>query len=193
MIGGTLNIRLVRQQYSEVLRLAESIREGTATASLLLRKLGAYPRQNHLALALREIGRIERTLFMLDWIRNPSLRQRVHQGLTKGEARNSLARAIFFHRLGEIRDRSFENQSHRASGLNLVVAAIIVWNTVYLARVVDGLRRRRPIDDSLLRHLSPLGWEHISLTGDYLWHTNRRVARGGFRPLRLGPAAPLAA
>jgi len=34
----------------------------------------------------------------------------------------------------EIRDRSFVNQRHRARGLNLVVAAITLWNTVYLER-----------------------------------------------------------
>jgi hypothetical protein len=53
---------------------------------------------------------------------------------TRGEARNALARAVFFYRLGEIRDRSFENQRYRASGLNLVIAAISLWNTVYLER-----------------------------------------------------------
>jgi len=41
---------------------------------------------------------------------------------------------VFFYRLGEIRDRSFENQRYRASGLNLVIAAISLWNTVYLER-----------------------------------------------------------
>ncbi len=61
-----------------------------------------------LAIALRELGRIERTLFILDWLQNVELRRRVHAGLNKGEARNSLARAVFFNRLGEIRDRSFE-------------------------------------------------------------------------------------
>jgi TnpA family transposase len=90
------------------------------TASLILRKLGSYPRQNSLALALREIGRIERTLFTLAWVEDPSLRRRVTAGLNKGEARNSLAKAVFFNRLGEVRDRSFENQRYRASGLNLV-------------------------------------------------------------------------
>jgi Mor family transcriptional regulator len=45
---------------------------------------------------------------------------------------NALARTVFFHRLGEIRDRSYENQRYRASGLNLVIAAITLWNTVYL-------------------------------------------------------------
>ncbi|MCW8191857.1 Tn3 family transposase, partial [Verminephrobacter eiseniae] len=49
--------------------------------------------------------------------------------LNKGEARNALARAVFFNRLGEIRDRSFEQQRYRASGLNLVTAAIVLWNT----------------------------------------------------------------
>ncbi|SLS08387.1 TnpA transposase [Klebsiella pneumoniae] len=53
----------------------------------MLRKLGSYPRQNGLAVALRELGRIERTLFILDWLQSVELRRRVHAGLNKGEAR----------------------------------------------------------------------------------------------------------
>jgi len=60
------------------------------------------------------------------------LRRRIHIGLNKGEARNALARAMFFNRLGELRDRTLENQQHRASGLNLVLAAIVLWNTGFL-------------------------------------------------------------
>ena len=95
------------------------------TASVILRKLAAYPRQNGLALALRELGKLERTLFTLQWLQDPELRRRSFVGLNKGEQQNALRRAVFFNRLGEIRDRSYENQSHRASGLNLLVAAII--------------------------------------------------------------------
>jgi hypothetical protein len=63
----------------------------------------------------------------------------------------------------------------------------ILWNTVYLERVIKGLREAgQLVKDSLLTHLSPLGWEHINLTGDYVWHANKRVAKGGFRPLRKG-------
>jgi TnpA family transposase len=91
-----------------------------------------------LAVALRELGRIERTLFALDWMQNVELRRRVHSGLNKGEARNALARAVFLNRLGEIRDRRFDNQRYCASGLNLVVAAIILWNTVYLERTIQA-------------------------------------------------------
>jgi TnpA family transposase len=184
MIGRPLNVKLIEQTFDEILRLAASIKQGQVTASLILRKLSSYPRQNSLAVALRELGRIERTLFMLQWLRDPALRRRVTAGLNKGEARNALARAVFLNRLGEIRDRSFENQRYRASGLNLVVAAITLWNTVYLDRAVKALREDRAVEDQLLQHLSPLPWDHIHLTGDYHWHANKRVAKGGFRPLR---------
>ena len=190
MIGGALNIKHIRAHWDAILRLAISSKQGTVTASLMLRKLGSYPRQNGLAVALRELGRIERTLFILDWLQSVELRRRVHAGLNKGEARNALARAVFFNRLGEIRDRSFEQQRYRANGLNLVTAAIVLWNTVYLERATNALRAHgHAVDVALLQYLSPLGWEHINLTGDYLWRSSAKIGAGKFRPLRpLQPA-----
>lgn len=180
-----LNIKHIRAHWDEILRLVTSIKQGTVTASLMLRKLSSYPRQNGLAVALRELGRIERTLFILDWLQSVELRRRVNAGLNKGEARNALARAVFFNRLGEIRDRSFEQQRYRASGLNLVTAAIVLWNTVYLERVTAALQGRgQEVDTALLRYLSPLGWEHINLTGDYVWRSSTKIGVGKFRPLR---------
>ena len=122
LIGGSINTNIIRAHWDDILRLTASIKTGTVTASLMLRKLGSYPRQNGLATALRELGWLERTFFTLDWMQNPELRRRVQTGLNKGEARNALARAVFFNRLGELRDRSYDNQRHRASGLNLLTA-----------------------------------------------------------------------
>jgi len=86
---------------------------------------------------------------------------------------------------GRIVDRTFENQSYRASGLNLVTAAIVYWNTVYLGRAVQHLRSAgTPVSDDLLRHVAPLGWNHISLTGDYLW-THVTAPDDGFYPLNI--------
>ena len=123
------------------------------------------------ALALRELGRIERTLFTLDWLQDIELRRRVQIGLNKGEAKNALARAVFFNRLGELRDRSFENQRYRASGLNLVVAAIVLWNTAYLERVVQALRDTGNADDSLLMRGSIC-----------IWYTFNRTSQNSMRP-----------
>lgn len=79
-----LNVKAIRAHWDEILRLATSIQQGTVTASLMLHKLGGYLRQNGLAVALRELGRIERTLFILDWLQSVELRRRVHAGLNKG-------------------------------------------------------------------------------------------------------------
>lgn len=149
----------------------------------MLRKLGAYPRQNGLSLALRELGRLERNIFILEWLQSPELRRRTTAGLNKGEAKNALSRAVFFNRLGEIRDRSYEQQRYRAGGLTLLTAIIVLWNTVYLERVINTLREQDPgIDPDLSQHLSPLGWEYINLTGSYTWRNQPKPGR--FRPLR---------
>jgi len=113
-------------------------------------------------------------LFILSWPQSVELRRRVQVGLNKGEARNALARAVFLCRLGEIRDRSFEQQRYRASGLTLVTAAIVLWNTVCIERAIDASTRNgQVLDAELLKYLSPLGWEHIILTGDYRWRGKR--------------------
>jgi TnpA family transposase len=190
MIAGRINVALIRAHWAEILRVIASIRTGTVTASLIMRQLASHPRQNGVAAALRELGRLERTLFTLDWIDDPDLRRTTGQELNKGEARNSLARAVFIHRLGEIRDRTYENQQHRASGLNLLVTAIILWNTRYLESAVAALRQSEDVPDHLLAHLSPLGWEHVNLTGDYVWGGPQQGLSEntvGLRPLRTMP------
>ncbi len=67
-----------------------------------------------------------------------------------------------------------------------MTAAIVLWNTVYLERATTTLNGH---DAALLQYLSPLGWEHINLTGDYVWRNSAKLGAGKFRPLRpLQPA-----
>jgi len=183
LIGEAIDPAAIIGQWPELMRLKASIEAGAVLPSVILRKLAAAGPGNALSRALRTLGRIERTLFTLQWLSDPDLRQRSHAGLNKGEASNSLRRAVFFHRQGEIRDRTFENQSFRASGLSVITAAIVHWNTVYLDRAVRQLLAQGvAVPDDLLAHVAPLGWEHIALTGDYVWSAAGPEA--GFRPLR---------
>lgn len=186
LVAAPIDERLVTDHWTDVLRLAASIRTGVTSASAMLERLGSYPRANGLALALREIGRVERTLFTLDWIEDPEERRRAARELNKGEAENALKRAIFFHRAGRLRDHGLQAQGHRASALNLVAGAIVLWNTTYLEAAMRHLERQgRPVPPDMLQHLSPLGWQHINLTGDYLW-TDPPTQAGQLRPLRQG-------
>src|SRR3954464_7990607 len=156
LIGDAVDTAALVRGWAELMRVKASIEAGAVLPSAILRELAAAGPGNALSRALRTLGRIERTLFTLQWLSDPDLRQRSHAGLNKGEASNSLRRAVFFHRQGEIRDRTFENQSFRASGLSLITAAIVHWNTVYLDRAVQHLSAQGvtiPDDLSPMSHL----------------------------------------
>lgn len=118
LLGHRLDAGLIRTHWEDVQRIIQALRNRVVTPSLILKKLSAYRLQNSLAAALREIGRIERTLFTLSWFEDPELRRLVTAELNKGEAKNSLSRAVAFHRLGRFRDRGHENQASRAAALN---------------------------------------------------------------------------
>ena len=184
LMGRTIKTAAIEADWDDIVRIVASIKDGTVAPSVILRKLAAYKRQNRLDFALAELGRIERTLFTLDWLKQPELRRACQAGLNKGEARHTLAAAIYTNRQGRFTDRSLENQEFRASGLNLLIAAISYWNTVYLDRAAQHLNAvGTTFDAALLAHLSPMGWAHISLTGDYLWEQARRLPAGEFHPL----------
>ena len=96
-------------------------------------------------------------------------------------AHHALKRAINFHQRGELRDRTGEGQHYRVAGLNQLAAIIIYWNTVKLGDAVFARKQAGlAIPAELLAHVSPLGWEHINLTGEYRWPgTDRRATRNG--------------
>ena len=91
-------------------------------------------------------------------------------GLNKSEQRHQLTQAFYTFRQGRVADRSHEAQQYRASGLNLVIASIVWWNATYMADAVDHLRGAgEQVSHELLAHTSPVGWEHIAFSGDFLW------------------------
>ena len=174
MIGGKIREDLIRQNWPDILRAVATMASGSIPPSQILKKLASYPRQHELALALREVGRVERTLFITDWLLDADMQRRAQIGLNKGEAHHALKNALRIGRQGEIRDRTAEGQHYRMAGLNLLAAIVIYWNTKQLGIAVDArLKEGKACPDALLSHISPLGWAHILLTGEYRWRKAR--------------------
>lgn len=191
VIGGRLHEQRIIDGWSDLLRLVGSIRAGTAVPSHVITKLAANPRQSSLARALIEVGRLEHTRFLLDLLRSPTLRHEMQTSLNKGEASNNLRKAVFFNRLGQVRDRAYESQLHRVRGLNLLVAAIVLWNSRYLDEAVGALRRHgHDVPERILAHVWPLAWDHINLTGEYTWSADAPRDPDRLRDLRLDQLTP---
>lgn len=150
------------------IQMALPLRPGLMPPSQPLKKFAACPRQHELALALREIGRAERTLFVIEWLLDADMQRWVQIGLNKGEAHYALKNALRIGHQGEIRDRTAEGQHYRMTGLNLLATIIIYWNTKHLGQAVAARQRAGlNCDPALLAHISPLKWAHILLTGEY--------------------------
>ena len=106
-----MNANLIDRNWTDIRRVAATMAAGTMRPSQILRKLASYPRPE------RAVGRIERSLFMIDWTTDPDMRRRAQVGLNKGEAHHALKRAINFHQRGELRYRTEEGQHYRVAGL----------------------------------------------------------------------------
>lgn len=77
-----------------------------------------------------------------------------------------------------------QDQLQRASALNILINAITVWNTVYLTEATKILKAKGLLKEQLLPHISPLGWEHINLLGEYTFD-EKKVPSNELRPLKI--------
>ncbi len=95
---GTINTRMIEQQWDDYLRFVVTIKLKVATASQLFKRLNSYSRQHPLYSATKEFGKIEKSSFILEWVDEVTLRQAVEQQLNKGEHGNRFADAVCFGR-----------------------------------------------------------------------------------------------
>lgn len=154
LIGGKIREGTIATNWPDILRSAATMVAGVMPPSQLLRKFAAHPRQHDLAIALREIGRIERTLFIINWLLDADMQRRAQIGLNKGESHHALKNALRIGRQGEIRDRTSEGQHYRMAGLNLLAAIIIYWNTDQLGKAVARRKRAgQNCSPELLAHI----------------------------------------
>ena len=90
-----INTPLIAEHWDEICRLTASLRAGTVVPSAILRTLQRGPAPSSLARALAELGRVIKTLHVLEYVHDPVYRRTIHHMLSRGERRNSLARDVF--------------------------------------------------------------------------------------------------
>jgi len=135
-----INTGLIAKNWDDLLRVAGTLKSGKVSASQFMRTLRASSRQSALSKALSELGRVAKTLYLLNYIDDESYRRRILIQLNRQEGRHSVARASFHGQRGELRQRYREGQEDQLGALGLVVNVITLWNTIYLERALEHLR-----------------------------------------------------
>ncbi len=174
----------VEEQWDDMLRIAGSLKLGTVQASELIRSLLRSERPSGVAQAIIELGRINKTLYLLNYIDNEEYRRRILIQLNRGESRHAVARAICHCQRGEIRKRYREGQEDQLGALGLVTNAVILWNSMYMQAALDHLSASgKTLKDEDIARLSPLKFEHINFLGHYSFTLAEQVRKGVLRPL----------
>ena len=180
-----INIKLIIEQWDDILRVAGSLSTGTVRASELMRVLQGGGHPTRLGRAIAELGRVAKTLHLLSWIDDEEHRRQSSVGLTRHEGRHSVARIIFHGNRGELRQPYREGQEDQLGALGFALNALVLWNVQYLDDAIAYLRATgHEISDEDLQRLSPLQYEHIKMLGNFPFTLPAELAAGQRRQLR---------
>lgn len=180
-----VNQRRIAEHWEDMLRLAGSLKLGKVKATAVMRTLQRGGSLSGLGRAVAELGRIEKTLYLLAYVQDEAYRRRILVQLNRGEGRHAVARAVFHGRKGELRQRYREGMEDQLGALGLVVNAIVLWNTRYIGVALGDLRQSgTAVNDEDVARLSPLLHEHVNMLGRYDFTLPDEIASGQLRPLR---------
>lgn len=166
--GATINTKIIEEQWDNILRLVVSMKLKYTVPSQILKRLSSYALQNPLYQALKELGKLVRTIFLLRYMDDETMRQRIHQQLVKGESFNSLSSAIHYGNSGKIIYASKEDLLLLEGSKRLLENVVICWNYLYLTRsLVKATPKERKEIINQIPDISPVAWEHFNFQGEF--------------------------
>ena len=164
-----INLKLILENWEEILRFIATIKLRETTASQLFRRLSSYSRQHPLYAALKEYGKIIKTLFLLKYIDDLELRQAIEKQLNKQESSNKFGKAVFHGNNREFRQGTKEEQLTAEGCKRLIENSVICWNYLYLSQLIfnaETKEEKKHIID-IIKNGSVVTWQHINMQGEY--------------------------
>jgi TnpA family transposase len=169
LFSDTIDWQLIKTHLPDMLRVALSISHGKIRSSTILRRLGTYGRKkNKVYLAFRELGRVVRTVFLLNFVSDPELRRTITAATNTSEAWNAFIQWVAFGGDGIIRENSRDEQRKIIRYNHLVANLLVFHNAVSMTRVLQELiDEGHPVTEEIIARLAPYRTDHINRFGSY--------------------------
>jgi len=164
-----INRKLIEENWDNILKFMATVKTGQSTASQLFKRLNSYSKDHPLYQALKEFGRIVKSLHILNYYDDLEFRQQIQKQLNRVELSNKFKSAVFWDREKQFQVGTQEEQEKYNLCKTIIQNAIIYWNYLFLSdRLLStgDLQDRRDMIDSI-RKGSVLAWRHINFTGEY--------------------------
>jgi TnpA family transposase len=164
-----INFQIIEENWDDILRFILTIKSRRTTTSQLLKRLTSYSRNHKLYTAIKEFGKIIKTDFLLTYIDDVGLRQRIEKQLNKVEASNRFSKAVFFGNNTEFIFASQEEQNIANNCKRLIQNSVILWNYLYIDKKLKDAKSQSQKDEIIeaIRNSSIVHWSHINFFGTY--------------------------
>ena len=166
---GYIKTQLVKKYWEEILRFVATIKLKQTPASQLFKRLNSYSKQHPLWQALKELGKISKSDFILRYIDILEFRQAIEKQLNKSESSNKFSRAVSFGNNQEFLQGEKLEQEIAEGCRRLIKNAIICWNYLYLSQKIaqeHNQQKKQGLIEAV-RAGSVVSWQHINLHGEY--------------------------
>jgi TnpA family transposase len=163
-----IKFALIIKEWETIQRIAISLQKKTTTQAAIIRKLSTYSKKHPLLQALTEYDRLIKSMYILEYIDDASLRSYVQRALNRGEAYHQLRRTV-----ASVNGNRFRGGSDGEIDLwnecaRLLTNAIIYFNSLILSRLLGHYDRQKDTKHlELVKQVSPVAWVNINLNGTY--------------------------
>ena len=170
-----LSEQLIVNEWDNMLRVFVSLAYKSTSQSIIVGKLSSYLRANTTKRALWEYDNIIKSLYLLDYVDLPVLRQGVQTALNRGENYHQLKRAVSFANFGRLRYRTEADQAIWNACARLITNCVIYFNSALLGALIDAKEQRGEVEAAArLGRISPVAWQHINFAGRYEFHKEEK-------------------
>jgi TnpA family transposase len=160
---------IIENDWDDILRFFATIQLKITSASQLFRRLNSYSKQHSLYQALKEFGKIHKSLFILKYYDDCEFRQSIEAQLNKIESSNKFSKAVSFGQSNEFLQSEKEEQEIAETCRRLIKNAIICWNYLYLSRelAAEKNEERKAKLLEAIENGSVMTWAHFNLHGEF--------------------------
>ena len=167
---------LIEKHFADMMRTAMSVKAGRITASTILRRFGTKNRKNKLYFAFRELGRVVRTMFLLEYITDIDLRKTIQAATCKSEEFNEFARWLFFANGGKISANLRHEQIKIVKYNHLLANFAILYNVNAMTETFNQLKSEGyNITREHMAGFSPYHTEHLGRLGSFELDLTKQV------------------
>ncbi len=171
-----INWDLIRQQYDQMVKYATALRLGTAPTEAILKRFSRNSFKHPTYMALMELGRAIKTIFLCQYLHSEAVRREVNEGLNVVERWNGVNDFIFYGKGGELASNRLESQELSVLSLHLLQICLVYINTLMIQQVLALPHWDKKLNQSDRRAITPLIFSHVNPYGTFKLDMKERIS-----------------